>query len=105
MTDDTQTKLHESCGLQARRVFEPFGFHRFPEHFNHSVGKPVSSSKQFTQELRRASEEATERTGVPHDYQPVHPSEVQPAGGGVGLDKTARRHRELGWTESASKIF
>jgi hypothetical protein len=41
------------------------------EHFNHTLGKPVSDMNQFTRELRVAGEAAEERTGIPHRYAPV----------------------------------
>lgn len=40
-------------------------------HFNHSVGKPISDMKQFTDALKRKSDEATERTGIPHNFVPA----------------------------------
>lgn len=45
------------------------------EHYNPSVGKPVSSMRQFRDELARASDAATAKTGVLHDFQPADPNE------------------------------
>lgn len=64
-----------------------------PEHFNRSVGAVVSSHRQFERELRRASDEATERTGIEHRYVPVDPTDRRALGvTDAGLDAT-NRHR------------
>jgi hypothetical protein len=47
------------------------------EHWNHSVGKPVSSMRQFKDDLARASERQSEVTGMEHRYVPVDMSEVK----------------------------
>jgi hypothetical protein len=39
-------------------------------HLNPSTGSIISDPKQFSRELVRKSELATERTGIPHNYQP-----------------------------------
>jgi hypothetical protein len=39
-------------------------------HLNPSTGSIISDPKQFSRELARKSELATERTGIPHNYQP-----------------------------------
>lgn len=64
------------------------------EHFNHSVGKPISSDRQFRDELKRKSEEHFLRTGIPADYVPSDPTETRKAveeSGGIGLESTNRR--------------
>lgn len=50
------------------------------EHFNTTVNKPISSMRQFRDELKRASAEATERTGIEHDYQPVEWGDTEALG-------------------------
>lgn len=61
------------CGYEGffKRVF---GFALKPimhEHFNHTVGKPISDMKQMRSELDRASDEATRQTGIEHRFRPV----------------------------------
>ena len=48
----------------------------FQPHFNHSVGKYVSSARDFTDQLKRAGDEQSERTGITHSYVPVMPGDV-----------------------------
>lgn len=58
-------------------------------HWNASTGTIVSSPKQFERELKRSSEEATERTGIPHNYVPVDVSDTTALGvTDEGLDAT-----------------
>lgn len=46
------------------------------EHFNHSVNKPISDMKQYRDQLKRASDAATESTGIPHNFQPADYKEL-----------------------------
>lgn len=59
------------CGGVYKRRFSLTFPTMLHEHFNDTVGKPIHSHRQFRDELRRASDHATERTGIPHDYQPI----------------------------------
>lgn len=70
-------KLHveecPSCGFSGdyKRVF---GFAMKPimhEHFNRSVQKPISSMKQYADELKRKSDEESARDGMERRYVPV----------------------------------
>lgn len=75
-----------------RRVF---GF-SFPpmmhEHFNQSVGKPISSMRQYKDELKVKSEEATLRTGIEHRYVPkdMDPASVDVTSEGIHESNLAR---------------
>lgn len=51
------------------------------EHFNPSVGKPISDRRKFDDELKRASEAAWERTGIPHNFVQVEGKDAQQAAG------------------------
>lgn len=83
-----------------RRVYTPFSVHRgFQEHFNHSVGRFVNTERELKSELSRASEEYTARTGVPANFQPVHPEEIKHTVNGEGLESTHRKEVELGKRE------
>lgn len=48
------------------------------EHFNHSVGKPISDPRQHADELKRASEAATLATGIEHNYVPIDYADARP---------------------------
>lgn len=54
---------------QIVRVFS-FSFHRpLQPHYNVGLGKYVAGKRQLQDELRRQSEERTERTNISHDFQ------------------------------------
>lgn len=68
--------------------------HSMPEHFNNTLGEHVSNPRQFSDGLKRKSEEVSIRTGISHDFQPVDPADMRDmAAHGVteeGLDETRR---------------
>jgi hypothetical protein len=83
-----------------------WGFRQAPmmhEHWNASVGKPISSMKQFKDELRRASDEKTERTGIVHDFVPVDPKEM--SAGDAGKREQYDRAVLDGRIEASKKIL
>jgi hypothetical protein len=58
-------------------------------HFNPAVGRHVSNGRDFRDALKRASDEASENTGMEHRYVPIdmrdrdatrvgHPDDVAP---------------------------
>jgi hypothetical protein len=104
MHDETLHKTCPCCGLEAERVFGDFAFKRFAEHYSPAVGKVVSSDREFRDDLKRASEEATIRTGIVHDFQPIDITEHAPKNL-EGLEATHRKHRELGLTERKTSFF
>lgn len=70
------------------------------EHFNLATGRWESSMAGIKERFKKASEEATERTGIPHDFQPVDMRDKEALGvTDEGLDETYRRQRETGETE------
>lgn len=48
------------------------------EHLNQATGKPTSSRRQFRDDLARASDEASQYTGVEHKFVEVGPDEAAP---------------------------
>lgn len=61
----------EFDGVMFNRVW---GFQQAPmmhEHFNTSTGTVVSSRRGFQDDLKRLSEERTERTGIHHNFVEV----------------------------------
>lgn len=43
----------------------------FVPHYNHSVGRYVTSESDFRSALKKASDEASATTGVEHNYVPI----------------------------------
>lgn len=69
---DRLAAMCRSCGHPGplQRVW---GFSHRPgmeEHLNSTTGLPVSSMRQFKDQLKAASDKATLETGIEHDYQP-----------------------------------
>jgi hypothetical protein len=50
------------------------------EHFNVSTGAPVSSMRQFREQLKIKGEEYTAQTGIEVNYQPVDVSDSRSLG-------------------------
>lgn len=72
-------------------------------HWNQTVGGEVSDMKKFKHELAKKSAEMTERTGVPHDYQPVDPRDRDSMRvTDEGLDSTYDRKVKTGQLERGS---
>ena len=89
----------QSCGgLVVRRA--SFVFRRgMAPHYNEATGSYVSSNRQFKDELKRKSEEATIRTGMEHNFQPVDVTEAKALGvTDDGLEVTHRVRHNLGIT-------
>lgn len=84
-----------------RRIFSFSKTPAFEEHFNLTTGTVTSSARAHANELKRMSEEASARTGMPHSFVPVHPSEAREAYGitDEGLDSTYRKEVETGQRE------
>lgn len=87
------------CGGPMKRTYKTVQFANvMQEHVNSQFGR-VSSPKGLTDAAKRASEAASLRTGIEHNYQPADPSD--PASFGVtgkGLEDTARKRRSEGLT-------
>jgi predicted nucleic acid-binding Zn ribbon protein len=96
--DPSLPVLCTRCGDTCRRTYQPLPF-RLPTegHWNQSVGRYVSGDREFRDELRRASDAATERTGIPHDYKPIDPRDTEALGvTGEGLGETQKRRQDEG---------
>lgn len=65
-------------------------------HFNQTVGTVISDRRQMDRELRRASEEATDKTGIPHNFQQVDGREAEQVFGidAELQDEINRAHRD-----------
>jgi hypothetical protein len=70
-----------------------------PEHFNQSTGTYISNTREFADELKRKSEEMSNRTGMTHNYQPVDVTDMKALGvTDEGLEHTHKVHRDTGIT-------
>lgn len=82
------------CATPARRHFAFNVRASMPEHFNHSVGAYVSNERQLRDAIKVASEEASHRMGMDHDYQYLSAHDMADSSAhGVteeGLDDTRR---------------
>lgn len=96
--------ITHSCGFEAPRYYTPIATVIFKEGFNPSVGKVISSDKQFRDELKRASEAQTALTGIEHNYVPVDPSEVR-LPSDVGFEEQNKARRDLGWTQPPKSVY
>lgn len=88
-------RLCRHVGL--RRIY---GFNFKPamqEHFNQTVGKPVSSMRKFTDELKRASDQASIETGMEHRYAPLEYGDHQAFGAtNEGIEESNRKRAAAG---------
>lgn len=81
--------LHDLCGGLLKRLWRVNFGAVMQEHFNATVGKPISDGRQFERELRRMSDERTAATGIEHRYAPVDPTDTKTLGvTNEGLDST-----------------
>lgn len=85
------------CMGPIRRVFSFSVAKPMPEHYNKSTGTFISSERQLKDTLKAQSEQATERTGIEHNFVPIHPSERETLGvTSEGLAATYDRRKALG---------
>lgn len=87
------------CGTPAKRRYDtppPFKM-PMPDHYNMSAGQYVSGEKHLRDVFKRKSDEATERTGIPHNFVPVDLRDTERVGitDATGLGATQdQRHNE-----------
>lgn len=84
---DLPVHIRCSCGMMMRRRYTPPHTHRFTEHFNHSLGKPISSKARFKTALYEAQEQMTERLGFQQHYREADPTSRNEEGMDVTHDK------------------
>lgn len=96
-----------ACQGELRRMASMPAFRKGMDgHYNHTVGKYVSSMGDFKSELHRASDEASAKTGMDHKFEPCDTSD--PAANGVtdeGLDSTRSMRRKMGLDSPTKKII
>lgn len=104
--DSRPARMTCSCGGQRRRKFSFSAPEQFEPHYNYSVGAHVTSKADLKEKLRVASAQATERTGIPHDFSMIDRAEVSDADVGVdeaGMRETHDRQVQLGMKEATGK--
>lgn len=67
---------HDASCFGCKLVSIQFGRSTFEPHFNYAVGRYVSSQQEFESALSRLSDANSERTGITHNYEPLHPSDI-----------------------------
>lgn len=80
------------------RVYRPFRFKLpMPDHYNPSAGQYVSGEKHLKDIFKQKSDEATERTGIPHSFAPVDLRDTEALGvTREGLEEDAARRHDAG---------
>lgn len=70
-------------------------------HYNHSLGRYVTGMRDFKSGLARKSDQMTERTGIPHNYEPIDHMEKKALGvTEEGLDSTRAAEMAQGKREA-----
>lgn len=92
--DELPVHITCECGGQMRRVFTAPSFHRFTEHHNATVGRPVSSLRDFKTKLHEAQEKMTERLGFQQHYSVADPTPITYED--KGMDATHDTRKVLG---------
>lgn len=87
------------CGANDWGRVYSLSVHRpMADHWNNTTGQVVGSMREFKEQLKRKSEEATLKSGIEHNYEPIDYSDfahVIEASDAQGLDDTNRaRARE-----------
>lgn len=86
-----------NCGSAMVRIFSFSVKPIMVEHMNRTTGQLVSSEKQFADQLKRQSEEASIRTGIEHNFVPVDTQDKATLGvTDAGLRETYDRRKKLG---------
>lgn len=88
----------DGCPGELKRKFS-FSVERpMQEHINSTTKQPVSSMRQFREQLKKMGDDYTKRTGIEVNYQPVDPDPAKLKVTGEGLDATNRKRVEAGLT-------
>ena len=83
------------CGSPYKRVYSFQAVRPMPEHFNLAAGTFVRTERELNDVYKRKSDEASERTGILHEFQPVSQSEKQALNvTSQGLSDTVKRREK-----------
>lgn len=90
---DTLRGFCPTCDLEidAQRVWNFAPKPIMHEHFNNTLGRPISDYKRFSTELRIEGEKAEEKTGIPCRYAAIEPGDHEAYGAtGEGIYEANR---------------
>jgi hypothetical protein len=80
-----------------KRKYRPFGFTMpLADGFSPATGTYVSGNRNLREQFKIASAQATERTGIPHNFQPVDMRDTETLGiteEGLADDNRTRHDR------------
>lgn len=86
--------------VQMKRVFS-FSSRIFMGGYNPSLGVHVESEGALMDHAKRLSDEASARTGIEHNFQPIDVTDASACGvDGAGLDATMKRKTDSGEREA-----
>lgn len=94
-----------ACPGRLKRVFSFTSPPMLHEHFNQTTGQVVSSHRQFRDQLKRASDEATAKTGIVHSFVPADPREVAATVTDDGMKSTHDRAVASGLKDPVRKVL
>jgi hypothetical protein len=75
-----RTPYCDLCQIEMGRKYSFSVGKSMHEHFNHSVGQYISNKRNFTDALKRKSEEMWEKNGIETRYTPVDITERESLG-------------------------
>lgn len=95
-----------SCGGEYKRIFSFSIARPMQEHFNAAVGKPISSHRQFRDELARKSDQESERLNMTVNLQPVDLADKESLGvTDEGLQETHDHAVRTGQREPTPRLI
>lgn len=91
-----------TCNTTMQKVLGIAGILRtYDGGFNPTIGGYVPNMRKFKDELKIASEQATLRTGIPHDFKPIDLNDHEACGiDDETLESVKRRNRRLAGKEA-----
>jgi predicted nucleic acid-binding Zn ribbon protein len=102
---------HVTCpeGHVMRKVFcPPAIIHELGgnPHYNHSIGRHVSGTRDLANAFARKSDEMSARMGFDVDLKPVDPRDREALGvTGVGLESTEKVKRDSGRAPATKRVI
>jgi len=98
MTESGRLLACDDCGSALVRRYTPPPFTLPTEgHYSPTVGGYVSGDRDLREQLKAASEAASARTGIPHDFKPVDMRDTEALGvTGDGMETVVKRMHDEG---------
>jgi hypothetical protein len=80
-----------------------------PEHFNHTLGRPVLNERDLRDGLKRLTDESSERNGIEANMEFMTRAEMaDPRAHGVtgeGLEESQREWRDMGLQHPSESLI